>query len=357
MKVLYINYINTNLGLSGAEVRPIKILNAFLDAGYEVISLTGEQTHSQRKRDIRNFWNKIKNIQITDTICYIESPVYPIWRHGDRKLIRKIHKKGIPIGYFYRDFYRKFPEQFPRRTGFLGHLKDYALDFLEWRTDRTLQHCNIVYLPSEEASFLFNFKNQKSLPPAGNNHLNGSKLFNHTGIYVGGVHGYYDVSLLLNSFNLLYEEDNSYHLILVSRAEEWEQFKHPYKNAKWLEVHHTSKEGLVPLYNRASVAFVCPNKSFSYNSFAVSVKTFEYISYGLPVIGINCKALSKIIKDNKIGITTDPDIQSFCEAVKHVLKDEKTYRHCCDNVREALLSKNLWSHRINKIVNDLSRYL
>ena len=357
MKVLYINYIDTKLGLSGAEVRPLKILNAFSDAGYEVISLTGEQTLSQRKIDIKKFWNVVEGIESdSKTICYIESPTYPIWHHEDRKLIRKIHKKGIPIGYFYRDFYRKFPDQFPRRKGFIGRLKEFALDFLQWRTDKTLECCDIVYFPSDEASKLFHFKTMRSLPPAGTNNIINHKQKDNTGIYVGGVAEYYDVDLLLNTYQSLYNEDNSFHLILVCRKEEWNEFNHPFKNAEWLEVHHTSKEGLIPLYNRASLAFVCPNKSFPYNSFAVSVKTFEYISCGLPVVGINCNALASIIKEYNLGLVSEPDVVSFANAIKKITIDDDTYNGYCENIKQALLNNHLWSHRVRQVVEDLSLF-
>lgn len=357
MKVLYINYIDTRMGLSGAEVRPLKILNAFYEAGYEVISLTGEQTLSQRKKDINNFWNEVKGLKSdSNTICYIESPTYPIWRSKDRKLIREIHKKGIPIGYFYRDFYRKFSDQFHRRKGFIGRLKEFALDFLQWKTDKTLECCDIIYFPSDEASKLFNFKTKISLPPAGTNSIISHKQKNNTGIYVGGIAEHYDVDLLLNTYESLYKEDDSFHLILVCRKEEWNEFNHPCKHAEWLEVHHTSKEGLITLYNRASLAFVCPNMSFPYNSFAVSVKIFEYISYGLPIVGINCNAMANIIKEYNLGVVSEPEILSFANAIKKIIVDDDTYNDYCENVKQSLLNNHLWSHRVKKIVEDLSRF-
>ena len=76
--------------------------------------------------------------------------------------------------------------------------------------------------------------------------------------------------------------------------EEWEEIFSPY-NEDWIEIHHESGDKLKPLYERASIAFVLPDVSIAYNQFAVSVKTFEYISHGLPMVAVNCKAIKTLV--------------------------------------------------------------
>lgn len=184
MRILYINYVDDKKLLSGSSVRPAKILKAFSESGHEVIVLSGNQFNSDRVRKVKNMLKELKHVRLD--LCYIESPTYPIVQHSDRTLIKRIHQIGIPMAYFYRDFYRKFPEQFPRKTGIVGHLKDYGLDVLQYLTDRVIKNCDIVYFPSMEATKLFDYKDKRVLPPAGENCLSEKKERAHVGIYVGG---------------------------------------------------------------------------------------------------------------------------------------------------------------------------
>lgn len=352
MIILFINYIDSNKLISGSSVRPAKILQAFKESGHDIIMLTGEQTDKNRISNIKEFEIKIREIR--PDICYIESPTYPIIRHQDRKLISRIHKMNIPIGYFYRDFYRKFPEQFPHRKDFNGIIKELGLGFLQFLTDRVLNSCDIVYFPSIEATSFFNYNCMRALPPAGENHIEYGKKLNHVGIYVGGVSVPYDINLLMDTFHELYKQDTSYKLILVCRKDEWEMINHPYKDAKWLEVHHASGSDLVPYYREASFAFVIPDAKFAYNQFAVSVKTFEYISYGIPVIAVNCTALKKIVENEKIGIAVEANVNSFVNAVQYISCNQETYDTWIENVKESLIKRNLWKHRVDSIINDLT---
>ena len=173
MRILYINYVDDKKLLSGSSVRPAKILKAFSESGHEVIVLSGNQFNSDRVRKVKNMLKELKHVRLE--LCYIESPTYPIVQHSDRTLIKRIHQIGIPMAYFYRDFYRKFPEQFPRKTGIVGHLKDYGLDVLQYLTDRVIKNCDIVYFPSMEATKLFDYKDKRVLPPAGENCLSEKK--------------------------------------------------------------------------------------------------------------------------------------------------------------------------------------
>ncbi len=352
-KILYINYIDFSQNASsGSGVRPYRFFKEFENTGCELTVLSGNQASADRPRKIKEIYAKVKENK--PDLCYIESPTYPILRHADRSLIKKLHKLGVPTGYFYRDFYRKFPEQFPKRSSFMGRIKDLGLDLLQKLTNRVLRYCDVVYFPSLEAAALFDYKKMKALPPAGENRLPSEcREQNHTAIYVGGISGHYDGELLLDAFASLSATDPSARLILVCREDEWGALTSPHKNAEWLDVHHASGEGLIKLYNEASVALVVPKKSMPYNDLAVSVKIFEYISYGLPVITLDSKAMSRIVNDEGLGLVASPDAQSLCESIEKMFNDKELYECYSESVRKALLNRNLWGHRVEQIVNDL----
>ena len=329
------------------------MLRAFQQEGHDIITLQGEQVSKLRLKNIKTVRKQIKCE--TPDLCYIESPTYPIIRHADRKLIKDICNAGIPTGYFYRDFYWQFPDEFPRRTSISGRIKDKGLLFLQTLTDKVLNNCNIIYVPSDECKSLLPYKDIRSLPPAGEYHLDLIKHeCNHTGIYVGGIGGYYNGRFLLDVFNELNKRNAEYKLILVCRENEWNSFDHPCKNASWLEIHHTSGSGLVELYKRASVAFNVGSSEYKYSRFAISVKVFEYLSFGLPQVVINNKAIADLVNGEKIGFAVDYDIIKYADATEKLMNDCKLYEEFQKNITSSLLERNLWIHRVRKIVNDLS---
>lgn len=355
MLILYINYVSTDILQSGSSVRPAKILNAFKKSGHEIIVLSGEQFEKCRVQKIKDI-EKLLKVRRPD-ICYIESPTYPIIRHEDRRLIRRLNKMSIPTTYFYRDFYRKFPEQFPRKEGLIGRIKDYCLDILQYLTDRTLRFCDIVYFPSKEATKYFSYSKMEALPPAGEVLYEREKTLTKTGIYVGGVNEPYNIRPLLEAYDELYKHDASFKLILVCRKEEWNKHEERFKNAPWIEVHHLSGDQIIPLYKRSSIGFVMPDPNYSYNNFAVSVKTFEYLSNGLPIIATDCNALSQIINSDYLGITGPCTKDFFIRAIKEYTSSEEKYDEIRTKALDSFESKHLWKHRVNKIIRDSLQYL
>lgn len=351
-KVLFISYVDENMLSSGSGVRPAKMLHAFQEEGHSIISLTGSQAdRTGRLRRINEVLAEIKNNK--PDLCYIESPTYPIMLHADRKLIKTIHKMGIPIGYFYRDFYRKFPEEFPRRKGFSGRIKDLGLDYLQLLTDRSLFSCDVVYVPSHEACALLPYRNMRPLPPAGIDMLHEKKKCGHTGIYVGGIIGHYDGKLLLETFALLYEKSKEYRLLLVCREAEWKKIDSQYKDAPWLTVRHCSGAELDELLRKADFALVAGDKTWRYNDIAISVKVFEYLSYGLPQVAVNNKAVEELIETEKIGLTVEQNAEEMADAIERLVNDEALYEDLQKNITQSLRKRNLWVHRVRQVVADL----
>lgn len=354
MNILYITYVDMNNITSGSSVRPARMYQAFLDEGHSVKLLTGEcgrEDRVTRKKAVLEIMDWLEDHR--PDLCYIESPTYPIMFQCDYDLIRKLHKMQVPIGYFYRDFYRKFPKLFPRRKGFVNTLKELYLDYLQHKTDQILRLADVVYYPSESCFQCISYKNMKTLPPAGFDYLPAHKESGHTIIYVGGITNHYDGALLLDAIAELYHRDPSYRLILVCREAEWNCFAHPCKDSPWLEVHHASGDALVPLYERATAALLIGKKDNFYNSFAISVKIFEYLSFGLPIVAIDSFESGKLLRTERIGIPVEPTATAMADALEQLLNDKPLYAEYQANIRDALLNRHLWNHRVRQIVADL----
>ena len=355
MNILYVTYLDmSNHQDSGSGIRPVRMYKALLDEGHSVKLLSGNCGRGDgaaRKKAVREIMDWLKDNR--PDLCYIESPTYPIMFQCDYDLIRKLHKMQVPIGYFYRDFYRKFPELFPRRKGFFNTLKEIYLDYLQFKTDRILRLADVVYFPSESCFQWFSYQRMKALPPAGFDRLPESREHSHTVIYVGGISQLYSGDMLLDAMQELNRRDSSYRLILVCREAEWKAMEHPCKDAPWLEVHHASGDALAPLYARASAAIIGKREN-TYNALAISVKIFEYMSFGLPQVIFDNLESGKLLRKEKIGIPVEPTATAMADALEQLLRDEKLYGTYQANIRDALLNRHLWNHRVRQIVADLT---
>lgn len=354
MKVLFICFADFNRADSGSSVRPQKMYRAFVERGHEVKLLCGSDGNdcrAERKKSVAeiNAWLDKER----PDICYIESPTGAIMLDCDIRLIKRLHRMGVPTGYFIRDYYRKFPELFPRRKGFINSLKEFYLDYRQIKTDCALNYIDVIYLSSEQGKTLFPYKDMRLLPPAGENLLPDRKDLNKKGIYVGGVSDVYGFDILLDAYNIINGDGNDYKLIVVTRKNEWDALEHPCKTAPWVELHHVSGEALKPLYDECSVA-LAPKRSNAYNKIAVSIKIFEYMSYGLPMVVADEQAMDEIIERYDLGIVARNNPQGFAQAIQRMFDDEKQYQTYKENGKNALLNENLWVHRVNKIVEDLS---
>ncbi len=355
MLVLYINYVDMETAVSGSSVRPQKIYEAMIQAGYTVKMLFGSQNRgetSKRKERICEI-NEWLNTNKPD-FCYIESPVYPILLRQDRELIKRISKLGIPIGYFYRDFYRKFSDLFPKRKGINGFLKEIYLDYLQKKTDVLLKDCSIVYFPSELCFSLFDYKTMKALPPAGEI-IDNNDLCNYdlkTLVYVGGVSELYGFRNLIEAFDLLNKKGNLYKLLVVCRKNEWEKVSSSLKQRDWLTVFHLSGNELASVYKKAAAGIITKPQN-KYNNMAVSVKLFEYISYGIPIISTHSNATDRIINKFNIGITVDDMPEAIANGVLKLLADDEAIKFYRNNTQIALQNNCQWIHRVKQVEKDL----
>ena len=355
MLILYITYIDFGEASSGSGVRPQRMYRAMLEEGHQVKLLCGNQgslsSHSARAAAVKEIDRWLDSHR--PDICYIESPVYPILWSFDRRLIRRIHKMGIPIGYFYRDYYRKFPDIYPRRKDAAGRVKEAGLDVLQAMTDRVLHNADIVYFSCSGAAKLFDFKDTRLLPPAGEPGRGWCQGGNRTSIYVGGMLRHYGGENLLRAFRILNAGDERWPLLLVCREKEWNAIPDELKGADWLEVHHTSGDGLPPLYHRASLGII-PVEKTAYSDVAVNIKYFEYMSYGLTIACTDALGVAELVERDKVGRVSADTPEAMAENIRTMLSDRAAMERWAANARRAMEEGNLWNHRVRQLTEELS---
>lgn len=338
--ILYITFVDFQEQKSGSSVRPKKIYDAFLEEGYNISLLTGLQNRKvERWKNCFSYYKSIKKGKFD--FCYVEPPAGPIFNLCDHLLLLYISKiKKIPIGIFYRDAYWKFADWYQ-----LKGLKRFIINTMhkfDWMIIK--KTCKKVYFPTKTMGDLFDFKDKEALPPgcellSVNNNTNKDIEI----VYVGGVSEEYGGKLLLETLDKV-NKDKKIILHLVCRKEEIDKLG-KYENKPWLNVYHASGKELKNIYSKANLAII-PRKIDFYMDFAMPVKLFEYISYELPIVATNCKEVAKFIKDNKIGLVTDDNVESLYEAlVKINIDDILEYTKNVKTVKK----NNTWNERVKQI--------
>ena len=351
MKVLYITFIDFGDFSSGSGVRPQKIYDAFLAEGHEVKLLEGEHTNlKQRRKNVKDILKWLKTN--APDICYVEPPSGPFFNLIDHWLLYKMRLRRLPIGLFYRDAYWKFAKWWDKKG--IKRFILIAMHIFDLTVFRCC--CNTVFFPSKSMADLFRFKHKEILPPAGENRLTEMLDKNiDTAVYVGGVSERYGTHILLQSFMILNEEKFcNIHLKMVCRVDDDNELIAPYKNKPWLELIKASGEQLKDIYSGADIGII-PFQRDLYMDFAVPVKLMEYLSYGLPVVATDCVETADFIRSNETGIVCHDNAESLAMAVSGLVNDKDLYQKYKENSKKALLEQNLWTHRVQTIVEDLGK--
>ena len=64
--------------------------------------------------------------------------------------------------------------------------------------------------------------------------------------------------------------------------------------------------------------------------------------------------MGKIIRENGFGELAEPAPESYAAAIRAMLDDDEKLKGFRPVIRDGLLSKHLWVHRVDKIVQDLA---
>lgn len=356
LKVLYITHVDMKDCSSGSSVRPIKILNAFNELGWQVDIVAGFSNPANipaRTATVRKFIKKLKTESDYD-FCYIEPPAGPMFTPADLSLMKLVHKKKIPTAIFYRDAYWKLASWFKEHTS--STLKFgliYALQKHQWKLIQ--KYCDVVYGPTKSfCDAMEPDKPMKQLPPAGEiiEQAQGDITLRNRLIYVGEFSAVCGVPLLLEAMEIV-NRKIPVELELVCRKADYE--KHGGTEPRpWLHIHHISGDELKKLYLNCDAAAV-PRSDDSYMRIALPVKLLEYLSFGVPIIATDVLETTNFINKYDIGIICKPDAESLADAIIRLYSSPDLIKRYHDNAIKALMSENLWTHRAQQIAKDCGK--
>lgn len=358
MKIIFHYPLPLNYRSSSASgIRPVKMLNAFKNSGYDIDIISGYSKHrilsiNKIKKNIRSGveYKFIYSESSTMPTLLTDKHHYPLHPHVDFSFFSMAYKNRIPIGLFYRDIYWLFPI-FKKKLSFFKRMVSsffYRYDLYQYD-----KYVTKLYLPSKEmAQYIkINDKYKFDFLPPGHD-VKSCQVRSYDSkislLYVGGISQHYQMHKL---FEVLLKFPNI-DLTVCTREDEWKFVKNEYSRIPQnVTILHKSGNELQYLYEKTNIAilFVKPSQ---YYEFAVPFKLFEYIGYGKPIIATEGTFAGQFVTNNNIGWTIPYSTRSLERLLDRIL----SYPHIIDfpsQLSRQLSPLHTWEARAGKVIEDL----
>ena len=337
-------------------MRPYKLLQAFTDLGYDVEEVVGYGAERRSKtRELSRELSRGREF----AFAYSEShtlptlltephhlPFYPTLDFG---LFTNLKSAGVPIGLFYRDIFWRF-ENFKRSYSFWKRSVMLPAYQYDWRRyQRLVDH---LFLPSlamqHELPSKWPRNRLSELPPGADIHEdNQNRLRSGTSLrllYVGGVTPpLYDLSPLFH----FARNSPDLEVLVCCRKSEWEaNASHYTGHTEAVKIVHASGSELDNLYRSADAALIIW-EPFPYLNFAMPVKLFEALGFGVPIICSPDTEVSRFVEAEDVGWVVDSN-ESFRMLTKSLLENPKQLREKQARVAEVRM-RHSWRERAKEV--------
>lgn len=347
-----------------SAIRPIKMIQAFEEIGYDVFLITGFS--NERRSKINELKLKIKNGGEYEFL-YSESSTLPTLLTNNNRIpsfpfldysfFNYIKGNNIPIGLFYRDIYWKFTNELTLRSRIKYFFSEFFFKYdLKWYK-KTVDK---LYLPSLQMyDYIAEYfpKSIVSELPPGHNKKNtikstcysyeiGNKL---RILYVGGLSNHYQMHNFFKAVSGMQHIE----FTICTREVEWNKIKHEYTEfmSSNIRIVHKSGDELPELYKRCDVVSIFV-KGSEYWSFAAPLKLYEYLGEAKPIIAVDNTLAGNFVDDNKIGWKipyTSEDLSNLLEFIQAHPEELMEKALNCSAVSRV----NTWEARAKEVESDL----
>lgn len=361
---------------AASRLRPLNMRRAFVEAGYDVVEVTGYAASRRRAmaRAERRLDDYDKRRQADPSLppafVYSENatipnalteprhiPVHPLM---DVSFFRQMCDRGVRVGVFYRDLYWRFPYF---RKG-INPVVDRMLRLAYFAELHHWKRLGLrVYLPSRamvKHMPVIDPIDIRELPPGADTgsvltpsrvYLSDTKQRSIELLFIGVVGENYRLDAVCEAVEKV--ECSSF--TLCTRREEWVQAKDYYQPLLVPGRHcvvHASGAELEPLYARSDlgVLFVQPNE---YWDFAVPYKLYEYLAHQLPIIATEGTEAGRIVSRLGIGWTLPYDSEALAQLLNRLVANPSYLTRVQQRMRE-ILPAQTWRARALLVASDLS---
>lgn len=344
---------------SGSSIRPLKMLNAFIELGYDVELISGYS--STRKKDIERVKRNIR-AGVKYSFMYGENtsmptalsdenhlPLHPIL---DLTFFKFLSQNNIPVGLFYRDIYWKF-EVYRKQVKL--HKRIPAKFFYHTELFVLNRYLTKFYLPSLKMLDYVPYIKQSiasALPPA-NDFLKNMPIRQISPplklLYVGGISDSYKMHELLKGVS----KTENIELTICTREEDWHNTCHEYSKylSDNISIVHKSGDQLQQLYLEHDISMMY-FLADEYRKFAMPVKLFEYISREKPIIASEGMLVSTIVEDLDVGWVVEYDADKLHNFLTDLVQNNAEIYSKINNCK-LIKPSNTWLARAKQVEGDL----
>jgi len=353
-------------GRTGSQVRPWQLLRAFSEEGYDVVPVVG--FGAARQDQVRGVYRAL-NSDRRVAFVYSESRSIPtLLTEPDRlprfptmdfRFLRVMRMAGVPVGLFYRDVFWRFA-MYRSMLSWSGRaltIPLYRYDW--WWYQRVVDH---LFLPSQGMAPHLPTSwplNRISALPPGIRSASSSGLIEGSlrgrslqFLYVGGVRPpSYDLEPLLTLMRGL----PGVRLTLCCRSEEWESVRPLYAALinDQIDVVHRTGKALRELYTNADL-FSLVRQPHEYLDFAVPVKLFESVGFGLPILTLAGTEAARMVEKYDLGWVVE-DTACVRPLVERLQCNPSLLAEKRAAVSRAQ-AQHTWGERVREVVSKLGQY-
>jgi len=173
-------------------------------------------------------------------------------------------------------------------------------------------------------------------------------------VFVGSFFPWQDVSLLLRAFAKVRAEVKDARLVLVGDGQQAQEMKNLAGELGLAEVVHFS--GFLPhpavarLVSAADVAVAPYAQMDPAHFFGSSMKLFEYMACGAPLVASAIGQIEQIVVDGQNGLLVPPgDLGALANALRRLLQDPKLRAYLGQAARRDAVHKHSWDNYIRRL--------
>jgi glycosyltransferase involved in cell wall biosynthesis len=214
-------------------------------------------------------------------------------------------------------------------------------------------------LGNKKAEVLFNFTD---IYNRYNNTAQADKIYDL--IYCGGITELRGAFKILEATKIAKKRISNIKVLLIGRYSP-ENLKADLQNyidnnglERNVELHsEVNYSEVSEFYNKSKIGIVTLLRSRTFE-ISMPIKIFEYMAFGLPIIGSDFGHIKKYIERDNCGLVVDPSSSDkIALAMIELLTDQKKYQMFSNNGRKATLKKYKWEKEFKKLLQYYSNAL
>ena len=220
-------------------------------------------------------------------------------------------------------------------------------------TEENMQERFRSYFPEKPVEIIYNYTNLSVA-----DHSSSTENKEYDAIYTGGITKFRGAWQILEAVNLAKRKKNDIRILFLGN---W----FPVNLRKEMEtfikdndlVNHVSMINAVPYsevaeYYRKSKIGLGIFLPILTHQIILQIKIFEYMNFGLPIVGSNFGHIKKIIQRHQCGIEVDPeDPEEIAGELLNLLSDEAKYSRMSRNGTRAAMDNYRWDIMEKKLIN------